>query len=308
MLSDLAFKSVYKSDEDNILEEFYVPALSVATQYDRAVGFFSASTISYAGQALSTFVANGGKIRLILGAFTDKADIEAVQNGYDRRALSEKIGTELLEIVSNVSDELFQNRFEALAWLVAHGRLDVKIALRERGMFHDKVGIITDTDGESVVFAGSANESTHALLPTFNYESINVLDLPTAVEERLVAVARDMNYTPAPEIEQAIAGRIRAKVRDTARSVSSMPRLPRELAGRPFKMQDHQLAALEAWKSKGDFQGIFDLATGAGKTITAIYSVCKLAEQGCMCAQACVAGIYLSRVRIETTHFIFTCY
>lgn len=311
MLSDLAFKSVYKSDEDNILEEFYVPALSVATQYDRAVGFFSASTISYAGQALSTFVANGGKIRLILGAFTDKADIEAVQNGYDRRALSEKIGAELLEIVSNVSDELFQNRFEALAWLVAHGRLDVKIALRERGMFHDKVGIITDTDGESVVFAGSANESTHALLPTFNYESINVfpswrpelaayydphkrsferlwtdtsrdtvvLDLPTAVEERLVAVARDMNYTPAPEIEQAIAGRIRAKVRDTARSVSSVPRLPRELAGRPFKMQDHQLAALEAWKSKGDFQGIFDLATGAGKTITAIYSVCKLAEQ-----------------------------
>lgn len=311
MLSDLALKSVYKSDEDNILEEFYFPALSVANQYDRAVGFFSASTISYAGQALTTFVVNGGKIRLILGAFTDKADIEAVQNGYDRRELSEKVGAELLEIVSNVSDELFQNRFEALAWLVAHGRLDVKIALRERGMFHDKVGIITDTEGESVAFAGSANESTHALLPTFNYESINVfpswrpelaayydphkrsferlwtdtsrdtvvLDLPTAVKERLVAVARDMNYTPAPEIEQAIAGRVRAKVRDSARSVSSTPRLPRELGGRPFKMQDHQLAALEAWKSKGDFQGIFDLATGAGKTITAIYSVCKLAEQ-----------------------------
>ena len=37
MLSDLAFKSVYKSDEDNILDDFYVPALSVATQYDRAV-------------------------------------------------------------------------------------------------------------------------------------------------------------------------------------------------------------------------------------------------------------------------------
>ena len=87
MLSDLAFKSVYKSDEDNILEEFYVPALSVATQYDRAVGFFSASTISYAGQALSTFVASGGKIRLILGAFTDKADIEAVHAHVARPAV-----------------------------------------------------------------------------------------------------------------------------------------------------------------------------------------------------------------------------
>ncbi|MEA3013343.1 MAG: hypothetical protein QOD42_1888 [Sphingomonadales bacterium] len=311
MLRGLDFKSVYKSDEDNILDEFYFPALSVANQYDRAVGFFSASTISYAAQALSAFVTNGGNIRLILGAFTDKSDIEAVQSGYDRRELSEKIGAELLEIVSSVSDELFQSRFEALAWLVAHGRLDVKIALRERGMFHDKVGIITDKDGESVVFAGSANESTHALLPTFNYESINVfpnwreelagyydphkrsferlwddksrntvvLDLPTAIKERLIAVARDMNYTPAPEIEAAIAGRVREKVRSSARSVSSSPRLPKELGGRLFKMQDHQLAALDSWKSKGDFQGVFDLATGAGKTITAIFGTCRLADQ-----------------------------
>lgn len=311
MLRDLDLKSVYKSDEDNILEEFYFPALSVANRYDRAVGFFSASTISYAAQALSAFVANGGNIRLILGAFSDKSDIEAIQKGYDRRELSEKVGAELLEIVANVSDELFQNRFEALAWLVAHGRLDVKIALRERGMFHDKVGIITDSDDESVVFAGSANESTHALLPTFNYESISVfpnwraelagyyephrrsferlwddksrntvvLDLPTAVKERLVAVARDMNYTPAPEIEAAIADRVKEKVRSSARSVSSSPRLPKELGGRLFKMQDHQLAVLEAWKSKGDFQGVFDLATGAGKTITAIFGTCRLADQ-----------------------------
>ncbi len=45
-------------------------------------------------------------------------------------------------------DELFQNRFETLSWLVAHGRLDVKIALRERGMYHDKVGIISIVTSE----------------------------------------------------------------------------------------------------------------------------------------------------------------
>ena len=310
MLRDLNLKAVYKSDEDNILEDFYFPALSVASSYDRAVGFFSASTISYAAQALTTFVQHGGRIRLILGAFTDKNDIEAVKQGYERRELSEKIGGELLGIIDEVSDDLFHNRLEALAWLVMHERLDVKVALREQGMYHDKVGIIGDANGDSVAFSGSANESTRALLPAYNYESINVfpswreelssyflphqrsferlwadesrdtvvLDLPTAVRERLVAVAGDLNYTPSPEIERAIAQRVRDKVSAQARSVSSAPKVPAELGGKPFKMQEHQLAALEAWRASGDFQGVFDLATGAGKTITAIYGISKLAE------------------------------
>ena len=310
MLRDLNLKAVYKSDEDNILEDFYFPALSVASSYDRAVGFFSASTISYAAQALTTFVQHGGRIRLILGAFTDKNDIEAVKQGYERRELSEKIGGELLGIIDEVSDDLFHNRLEALAWLVMHERLDVKVALREQGMYHDKVGIIGDANGDSVAFSGSANESTRALLPAYNYESINVfpswreelssyflphqrsferlwadesrdtvvLDLPTAVRERLVAVAGDLNYTPSPEIERAIAQRVRDKVSAQARSVSSAPKVPAELGGKPFKMQEHQLAALEAWRPSGDFQGVFDLATGAGKTITAIYGISKLAE------------------------------
>ena len=125
MLRDLSYKGVYKSDLDNILEDFYFPALSVANSYDRAVGFFSASTISHAAQALSVFVKRGGMIRLILGAFSDAQDLEAVKQGYREKEISEKIGNELLAMIANVSDELFQNRFDTLSWLVAHGRLDV---------------------------------------------------------------------------------------------------------------------------------------------------------------------------------------
>ncbi len=311
MLRDLPYKGVYKSDLDNILEDFYIPTLSVANRYDRAVGFFSASTISYAAQALSTFVKNGGRVRLVLGAFSDDEDLDAISDGYRQREISEKIGVELLGFISNVSDELFQNRFETLAWLVAHGRLDVKIALRERGMYHDKIGIIGDEVGDRIVFSGSANESTHALLPAFNYESINVfpmwrpeladyttphiesferlwsnqspatcvIDIPDAVKERLISVARDLRYTPDPEIEIAIAARVREKVRGATISASSKPRDPKVINGQPFNMKRHQIEALEAWKAKGDFQGVFDLATGAGKTITAIHAVVKLSEK-----------------------------
>ncbi|WP_371392237.1 DEAD/DEAH box helicase family protein [Glycocaulis abyssi] len=292
------------------MEDFYFPTLSVATKYDRAVGFFSASTISYAAQALSVFVKRGGQIRLILGAFSERGDLEAVKQGYREKEIADKIGTELLSTISNVSDELFQNRFETLSWLVAHGRLDVKIALRERGMYHDKVGIITDEVGDQVVFAGSANESTHALLPTHNYELINVfrtwvpehaefydphiesferlwkdesqgtavIDMPTAVRDKLISVARSLEYTPDPEIEAAIAARVLSRTGSVVSSTSGKPREPATINGQPFKMRDHQIAALAAWKAKGDFQGTFDLATGAGKTITAIHAIVKLSE------------------------------
>lgn len=310
MLRDLQLKGVYKSDFDNILQDFYFPTLSAANRYDRAVGFFSASTISCAAQALSVFVKNGGQVRLILGAFSDKEDVEAISKGYRQREIAERIGAELLGLLSNVSDELFQSRFETLAWLVAHGRLDVKIALRECGMYHDKIGVIGDAAGDKVVFSGSANESTHALLPTFNYESINVfptwrpeleeytaphiesferlwrnqspatavIDIPAAVKERLISVARALNYTPDPEIEAAIAAHVREKIRGATTTASSKPREPKTINGQPFSMRPHQIEALETWKAKGDFQGTFDLATGAGKTITAIHAIVKLSE------------------------------
>jgi superfamily II DNA or RNA helicase len=312
MLRSLTLKGVYKSDEDDILKDFYFPALSVANQYDRAVGFFSASTLSYAAQALTTFIQGGGKIRLIVGAFSDSADIEAIKEGLRLKEVSERLGAEFLEQLKGVSDELFQHRFEALAWLVAQGRLEIRVALRAKGLYHDKVGIITDCNGDAVVFAGSANESAAALLPTLNYESIDVfptwrpelaewhephrasferlwanksrgtavIDVPTALKDRLLEVAATLKRPPDPEREAAIAARIReaeVEVYDAAQPRG--PQVPATINGSPFEIRPHQRAALISWQAKGDFHGIFDLATGAGKTITAVYAAVQMAKK-----------------------------
>src|SRR5438105_1675135 len=128
MLRQLQLKGVYKSDQDDILRDFYFPALSQATKYDRAVGFFSASTLSHAAQALTIFIRGGGSVRLIVGAFSDQVDIDAVNEGLRRREISEQIGAELIAQLGDVNDELFQHRFKALAWLVANGRMDIRVA------------------------------------------------------------------------------------------------------------------------------------------------------------------------------------
>jgi superfamily II DNA or RNA helicase len=311
MLRSLSLKGVYKSDEDDILSDFYVPALSSATRYDRAVGFFSASTISQAAQALSAFIVGGGRMRLIVGSFTDASDIEAITEGLRLREISETLGAQFLDEMGQADDELFQHRLQALSWLAAHGRLDVKVALRAKGLYHDKVGVITDADGDAVVFSGSANESAAALLPTRNYESINVfpawrpelaeyhephrasferlwtnrsrdtavIDLPTAVQEKLLQVGRSMDAPPDPAREAAIWAKIReASDQATRRRRGSGPTVPETIGGMDFEIRDHQRAALTAWQKVGDFVGIFDLATGAGKTITAVYAAVQMAK------------------------------
>lgn len=312
MLRQLRLKGVYKSDQDDILRDFYFPALSVANRYDRAVGFFSASTLSHAAQALSAFVAGGGTIRLIVGAFSDQDDIEAVKEGLRLKELSDSLGAAFVAELDEVGDdELFQHRFKALAWLVGQGRLDIRVALRPRGMYHDKVGIISDAAGDTIVFAGSANESATALLPTLNYESIDVfpawrpeledyhaphrdsferlwanksrgtvvLDVPTALRDRLLEASANMDGPPDPARELDLEARLRA-VEDAAERASRPrgPQVPDTVHGMPFQIRDHQREALTNWQAKGDFQGIFDLATGAGKTITAVYAIVQMAK------------------------------
>jgi superfamily II DNA or RNA helicase len=309
MLRTLDFKGVYKSDQDDILRSFYFPALAAADRYDRAVGYFSASSLSEAAQALTVFIKGDGKIRLIVGAFTAQSDIDAVREGLRLKEVSERIGAELVAAITGVDDELFQHRFKALAWLTAHDRLEIRVALRPNGIYHDKVGIITDAQGDAVVFSGSANESAAALLPTHNYESINVfptwrpelapwhephresfarlwdnrsrgtvvIDLPTALKENLLEVASTLDAPPDSEREAQIAARLRTlEAVDTDKPASRLPRAPDMINGMPFKMREHQLEALRAWQANGH-RGIFDLATGAGKTITAVYGAIRMA-------------------------------
>lgn len=312
MLRDLTFKKVYRSEDDNLLEDFYIPALSQAVLYERAVGFFSASMLSYAAQGISALIQNNGKMRLVVGGEMSAEDVAAINDGYARRRIQKRLSDQILEAISSVSDDLFQSRIEALSWLVAQGRLDVKIALKQRGMYHEKIGILTDERGDRVIFQGSANETTQALLPDFNFESINVfcswdagmedyyrpyevgfqtlwdnqskktvvVDFPEAAQKQLIQIAKAVRSAPRKEIEIDIWRQLesqREEGRQATLPAASAPSVPTTLNGREFAPMDHQRAALAAWK-RNDGNGILALATGAGKTITSIYGAVKVFE------------------------------
>ena len=68
-----------------ILHDFYIPALQHSVRYDRVAGYFRSTSLAAASQGFSAFVANRGRIRLIVGSDLDPDDVSAILGGDQQR-------------------------------------------------------------------------------------------------------------------------------------------------------------------------------------------------------------------------------
>ena len=95
MLSEITINEGYESETDNILTDFYIPALENSKYYWRMSGYFSAAAIFYAAQGFVTLLNKGGDIRLVLGHQLAQNDFDAISEGVRRRevfrALNQKL-------------------------------------------------------------------------------------------------------------------------------------------------------------------------------------------------------------------------
>ncbi|MBW1961242.1 MAG: DEAD/DEAH box helicase family protein [Deltaproteobacteria bacterium] len=167
----------------NILHQFYIPVLKRAVRYDRVAGYFRSSSLAAASQGFSAFVESGGRMRMIVGADLDEADVAAILEG-DKKRLADRLNQELGEPKSWPED--VTRGVELLCWMVANGTLEVRVAFRvdgktgkpiaisavDDGYVHEKWAIFTDTEKNRIYISGSLNESRNALI--HNAENIDV--------------------------------------------------------------------------------------------------------------------------------------
>lgn len=182
---DLELKPEYRSKLDNVIRDFYVPVLKQSVTYKRAVGFFSSSALLSLTAGISGLVNNGGSIQLIASPRLSQEDIDAINDGLRRR--DEVIKEALLRELHEPKGKFEEKRLNLLSNLIAAGRLEIKIAFLEDdntvGMFHEKLGLMYDADGNVIAFSGSMNESANAF--TTNYEAIDVFASWTQDAERV---------------------------------------------------------------------------------------------------------------------------
>lgn len=299
---ELDIKKEYRSLLDSVAKDFYIPLLSCAVKYQRAVGFFSSSSLVEISKGISELAKNGGKIQLVASPYLSDEDIEAIKNGYAMRdqVVKKAIRREMTE--GKTSFE--KARLNLLANLISDGVLDIKIAFTEgsdrMGMYHEKMGIITDAEGNRVAFAGSMNESATAM--TLNYETIDVYCSWKDEEDRVIAKENafasiwndtepNIKIIDFPELKQEIIEKYKRSVPDFeidkkeyAPDIDTVlhtdlgvyteygPKFPEW-----FKLHDYQAEAITEWQ-KRNYRGIFDMATGTGKTYTGLGALTTLSK------------------------------
>lgn len=172
-LTDLSLKREYRSYKNNVVKEFYIPVLKEAILYRRAVGFFTSEALVEISKGISGLIENEGHIQLIVSPILNKEDIEAIEQGYNSREIVEK---SLLREMKDPQDANDKERLAWISYLISIGRLDIKVAftkkLNSKAMFHEKMGIVSDSQGAHIAFTGSMNETVNAFFN--NYESFDV--------------------------------------------------------------------------------------------------------------------------------------
>lgn len=303
-LVDVELKKEYRSLLDNVVQNFYIPLLRDAMLYQRAVGFFSSSSLVEISKGITAMAEAGGKIQIVASPYLSDEDVEAIKKGYaDRDKIIERA------LISSLSDEHIDyysmERLNLLAHLIADGVLDIRIAYTEDsrgiGMYHEKMGIISDAEGNQVAFSGSMNESATAML--VNYETIDVFRSWGDESERervrlkqnaFFSIWNDtepnIRVLEFPNVTDALIEKYRKKAPDYG--LDRRQYLGSEQRSGRYAIEDHpvgarvpqevkfyryQEEAIASWVGE-NYRGIYDMATGTGKTYTGLGSIAKISK------------------------------
>lgn len=292
---NLNVKSCYESGIDNIIEDFYIPVLGAAVRYDRIAGFFSSASLAVAARGAADFIAHGGKMRLITSPRLNSKDAEIVKRVSEDSALLDAFSFGIN--INELQDEFERNHVKALGWMLATGLLEMRLAIvldeegiacdyetvEAKGLFHQKVGVLKDNNGNEISFSGSINETASAWVDNdeefkvfkawtgaseyFNRDkerfeelwegkrkNVKIYNLPTAVKNEIIRFSSDF------ELESISVKKYHALS------------LSRYDFKQDKKLFFYQADALNLWRSNR-YQLLFEMATGTGKTRTAIAGI-----------------------------------
>lgn len=284
MLKDLHLAPVYDSAEHDLIRDLIIPLLKNSLMYLRGVGFFTSGWLKLASAGLAELIEHGGFAQIILSPHMEKSDWEAFQLGEEAKhnlLLKDLLKKNLGEIVSSLEGDTLNT----LAWMIADDILEFRFAIArdtsKGGDYHDKVAVFADQNNDMVAIHGSFNDSIKGSL---NGEAFSVFKswenghrpFVDQHNKRLRQLWDNQNsqfkiYAIPEAIKHAF---IKLRVSNRPYSIVQEPRIwfsdvntiktPPSINPHPY-----QEDALNSWLNAGQ-RGILEMATGTGKTITAL--------------------------------------
>ncbi len=310
MLSDIEFprSEEYRTGTEHEPLTFYMESLVESNRLDLLLGYFSSSAISVLAAGFAKFISNGGRVRLIINHILSTQDKAAVLAGSTTNPDSYPFSANDFQALRQSLDSYGHHFFNCIAWLIASKRVQIRAIKPKtgRGIAHYKSGIFYDGTNK-VKFRGSCNFTGSGLL-----ENLEELDVKVSWKtDSAVFTEYEHDYNqlfeglteyaeliPFEQIEEAIvrdyggkdldellvdeqklaaqkAKQIRSQVHQQA-VTKILQKIETYLAAPHFPYEsgprEYQKEAAQNWINN-NYQGIFAMATGTGKTITSLNCV-----------------------------------
>lgn len=158
-LREVPLKAHYISGVDNLVRDFYLPALEKSTMYQRRTGYFNSRALAMASRGLSGLLRNGGRMQLICSVELEESERRVYEEASKRETILNRKADDVARMLERPYDELERDRLSLLAELLHQGLLEIKIAYPKIGIYHEKVGIFRDNEDNIIAFSGSDNET-----------------------------------------------------------------------------------------------------------------------------------------------------
>jgi superfamily II DNA or RNA helicase len=274
---DMNIKLIYDTSTSNIVDELIVPLLARSKKYYRGVGYFSSAWLGLTFKGIQQFVLNNGRMQLLTSPQLNDEDWNAIVNG-EKAKTDEVIYKSICKSINDFDTTTKKDVLNMLSWLIADGFLDIKFVVCKNivGNYHDKIAVFEDCKGNKICLHGSLNDSLQA---TYNGECVSVfkswangqVEYLEGHFENFCELYNNKNgYFEVYDIPNMLKEELKKYqsserpylIENKKRETIHLPEYIKEL-------HDYQNEAIKNLIAN-DWHGIFEMATGTGKTITAI--------------------------------------
>jgi superfamily II DNA or RNA helicase len=301
----------YVPGEEFSPERFFNDGLKNSTEFDLKLGYFSSAAISVLAEGFATFISKGGYMRLIINHIVSKKDKEAINDGVMGNVI-DCADLSNFQYLKSTFDEYQEQFFRCLAYMISQKRIDIRIIKPrgQKGIAHTKTGQFRDGDSITA-FTGSANFTISGLFNNIENISIDRSDsVDVMVQKRIAKQRKDFDaimsgekkgieYLSPKDLVEAISTSygdsdieelldVEEKLKEHKRGKKADNLQNQWMAAEeiteiephfpyPTGPREYQKKAFDSWKKCQC--GLFNMATGTGKTLTSLNCLLQIYKQ-----------------------------
>jgi len=290
--NDLGIKSKYTSETNSVYHDFFNEVLKNSSKYCRFGGLFSSKKFVQCADGIQEFLnENDGEMYLVIIPIFDKKDIDALKTESKMKVITNQWKIE----IDKIKDVLEQDHVKALAWMIAHDRLKVKLIIPEHEngtpLSKEELNDVDEFRNEVGIFFNKEDSNPLSFKGNINFENEQFPDGYVDIRTSRMWVDSEEDHIEEEytkfnnfwENDSYEIGNIKCKIEPLKDELltyfeETSPPIPPKILKKLPKLFDYQEDARDAY-IENEGVGIFEMGTGTGKTFTALGCIKKIQEK-----------------------------